>query len=119
MGIFSHDEEPSWSDVISLQEQLSTLNENYNKLQVENEQLKKEITFLKKRLIPKQPIETNPLIEQIGIENRKFHKCYALLQEIKEIAKLSYQMELESKDCIICDDYLGQILQKIAECEVE
>lgn len=39
------------------------------------------------------------------------------LQEIKEIAELSYQMKLESKDCIICDDYLGQILQKISEVD--
>ena len=39
------------------------------------------------------------------------------LTEIKEIAEKSYRTPLAEKDCIKCDEFLEQILQKISEVE--
>lgn len=40
MGMFSHDEEPSWSDIFSLQKQIMKIRENNTTLEAENTKLK-------------------------------------------------------------------------------
>ena len=45
------------------------------------------------------------------------NKLYKTLTEIKEIAEKSYKTSLAEKDCIECDEFLAQILQKISEVE--
>lgn len=40
MGMFSHDEEPSWSDIFSLQKQIMKIRENNITLETENYKLK-------------------------------------------------------------------------------
>jgi hypothetical protein len=39
MGIFSHDEEPDWSDIASLQEQIAKLEKENKKLKAEKKEL--------------------------------------------------------------------------------
>ncbi len=40
MGMFSHDEEPSWSDIFSLQKQIMKIREKNTTLEAENTKLK-------------------------------------------------------------------------------
>ena len=63
--------------------------------------------------------ENERILEQKNNVMRKNIVLYTTLQEIKEIAEKSYKTSLIEKDCIACDDYLAQILQKIAKAEEE
>jgi hypothetical protein len=51
--------------------------------------------------------------EPVSFEN----KYLQTLAEIKEIAEKTYRTPLAEKDCIKCDEFLEQILQKISEVE--
>ena len=116
MGIFSHDEEPSWSEVVSLQKQIRALNDNYRNLQAENERLKKKVEtrdnlveHFRKESINWAKI-SNDCIKDI--ENYK-----QTLQEIKGITTALYMNEwLQQNETARKSIQLLQ--EKIAECEV-
>ena len=120
MGIFSHDEEPSLSEVVSLQKQIRALNDNYRDLQAENEWLKAKVIRLK------DFIKSASDIDKINLFY--VNKLETCLQEIKEIAENSCCMTdkdlCDNNSCAVCKsvsdaDVIKQILQKITKTEEE
>ena len=77
------------------------LQEQLDQLKADREEALKQLEFIRTLNTVKEA------------ETRKLSKTIA---EIKEIAKKSYRTPLAEKDCIKCDEFLEQILQKISEC---
>ena len=59
----------------------------------------------------------NEALYNANLYAKEYRKLKQTLAEIKEIAEKSYRTPLAEKDCIKCDEFLEQILQKINECE--
>ena len=92
MGMFSHDEEPSWSEVVSLQKQIRALNDNYRDLQAENERLQTTIYKLenKKDAMCKQNkelTEVNAQLQAYKDVNEDFKKAWEELKAENERLK--------------------------------
>lgn len=80
MGIFSPDEEPSWSEVVSLQKQIRALNDNYRDLQAENERLHERILKLTEEngsLI----VQNNTLKENFEGQRNAYKKLNSMYEE--------------------------------------
>lgn len=89
-----------------------------NQLKSEKERFEKQDKFAA-MYIQELKNEKSSLImkslDKIGQFKTENYKLKQTLTEIKEIAEKSYRTPLAEKDCIICDDFLGRILQKISE----
>ena len=117
-------------------DEIAKKNSEYaNQLKAENEELKEFQKLLKGQMeFNKNELELNWSSEIKRSEfllnefkkadkqrdewREKAEKYFKALTEIKEIAEKSYRTPLAEKDCIKCDEFLEQILQKISECEV-
>lgn len=87
---------------------IDRLGKKYKQLEAENARLKEECNMYKTFYRAKHN-DINGILF-------KYKTC---LQKIKELAEKSYHTSLIEKDCVVCDDYLGQILQLINESEEE
>ena len=60
----------------------------------------------------------NEALYNANLYAKEYRKLKQTLAEIKEIAEKSYRTPLAEKDCIKCDEFLEQILQKVRESEI-
>lgn len=99
------------------------LAKKYDQLKAENDELKNKNNDL--TILGMDLNQTNEILRKsffTADKNKdnwreKAEKLKQTLTEIKEIAEKSYKTPLAEKDCINCDEFLAQILQKISEVE--
>lgn len=94
--------------------QAMELNERYDQLKAENDELR--------QLLSKEPLALQALQSGYSDYKKRSEVFFKMVQEykqtlteIKEVTEKSYRTPLAEKDCIVCDDFLRQILQKISE----
>ena len=130
MGIFSSDEEPTWSDVFTLQDKIKRLQEENKSLQMlscancgekylspdgaelydENVRLQEENEELKNRLKTLDDEEFVYEVTEIEYNNfKKMNKYKQALEEIREMAEICMSKNIDN--CYTCKFY--------NECEIE
>lgn len=135
MGIFSHDEDPSWSDVIYYEEQVKELKAENERLKRINDELhsiirrkKEQLKTVNYMLFEEKDMTKNEwkLRYKFAQKDRRYQsyrymakKYKTCLQEIKEYAECIGNEEMISGYAIRAKSALWRIAQKITKAEEE